>query len=90
LLIDGPAVFGIERWQHLEEQRGLRGIEAPLAEAAALGILVDQPVRTLAELLLILVNGAALSVAAHQNPKEARVQTSAALVAVVEGLRARR
>jgi AcrR family transcriptional regulator len=87
LLIDGPAVFGIKRWQELEEERGLRGIEAPLAEAAALGILKDQPVRTLAELLLILVNGAALYVAAHQNPQDARIQTSAALVAIVEGLR---
>ncbi|WP_319445155.1 MULTISPECIES: TetR/AcrR family transcriptional regulator [unclassified Mycobacterium] len=87
LLIDGPAVFGIKRWQELEEARGLRGIEAPLAEAAALGILKDQPVRTLAELLLILVNGAALYVAAHQNPQDARIQTSAALVAIVEGLR---
>lgn len=89
LLIDGPAVFGMKRWQELEEQRGLRGIEAPLAEAAELGLLVDQPVRTLAEMLLILVNGAALSVAAHENPMDARIQTSAALVAIVEGLRVR-
>lgn len=90
LLIDGPAVFGMKRWQELEEQRGLRGIVAPLAEAAELGILVDQPVRTLAALLLILVNGAALSVAANDNPQDARIQTSAALVAIVEGLRATR
>ncbi|MDT5259359.1 MAG: hypothetical protein QOD10_4439 [Mycobacterium sp.] len=87
LLIDGPAVFGIKRWQELEERRGIRGIEAALAEAAELGILTDQPVRALAELLLILVNGAALSIAAHQNPHQARIQTSAALVAIVEGLR---
>lgn len=89
LLVDGPAVFGLERWQELEEQRGLAGIEDYLAQAAALGILVAQPVRALAALLLILVNGAALSVAGHDDPQRARVQTSAALVAIVEGLRSR-
>jgi AcrR family transcriptional regulator len=90
LLIDGPAVFGIKRWQELEERRGLAAIEAHLTEAAALGILKDQPTRALAQLLLILVNGAALSVAGHHDPLHARTQTSAALVEIVEGLRVSR
>jgi AcrR family transcriptional regulator len=90
LLIDGPAVFGLKRWQELEEQRGLAAIEAHLADAAELGILTDQPVRALAELLLILVNGTALSVAGQHDPQHARVQTTAALGAIVEGLRVRR
>jgi AcrR family transcriptional regulator len=87
LLIDGPAVFGLQRWQELEEQRGLASIETHLAEAVALGILKDQSTRALAELLLILVNGAALSIAGHRDPQRARIETGAALVAIVEGLR---
>lgn len=90
LLIDGPAVFGLKRWQELEEQRGLAAIEAHLSEAVTLGIIDDQPVRPLAALLLILVNGAALSIAGHDDPKRARVQTGTALVAIVDGLRSAR
>jgi AcrR family transcriptional regulator len=90
LLVDGPAVFGLKRWQDLEEQRGLPAIEAHLAEAAELGILVDQPVRTLARLLLILVNGAALSVAGRHDPQHARTETASALGTIVEGLRSTR
>jgi AcrR family transcriptional regulator len=87
LLIDGPAVFGLKRWQELEEQRGLASIEAQLLAAEERGIIAHQPVRPLAQMLLILVNGAALSVAGHQDPKRARVEAGAALVTLVEGLR---
>jgi hypothetical protein len=89
LLIDGPAVFGLKRWQELEEQRGLASIESQLAAAAERGIIARQPVRPLAQMLLILVSGAALSIAGHDDPKRARVEVGAALVTMVEGLRAR-
>lgn len=89
LLVDGPAVFGPTRWHQAERARGLVPIEQRIQDAIDAGLVEVQPVRPLAQLLLMLVNDTALLIAASADRASARRDAGAALSRLVGGLRSR-
>ncbi|HEX5256624.1 MAG TPA: TetR/AcrR family transcriptional regulator [Mycobacterium sp.] len=88
LLVDGPAVFGPARWHRAEQARGLQPIEQRLRAAIEAGLVDEQPIGPLAQILLMLVNDTALMIAASDDPADARRDAGAALSRLVAGLRA--
>jgi AcrR family transcriptional regulator len=89
ILIDGPAVFGADRWRMMQTRRGLDAIAEGLERAIAEGAIEPQSVPALAQLLLALVDEAAIIVAKSDDPAAARAEVSAALNTLVAGLRIR-
>ncbi|MFI5507618.1 TetR/AcrR family transcriptional regulator [Mycobacterium sp. NPDC051804] len=89
ILVDGPAVFGADRWRVMQSRRGLDSISDGLERAIAEGAMAPQPVPALAQLLLALVDEAAIIVAKSDDPAKARVEVSAALNNLIAGLRIR-
>jgi AcrR family transcriptional regulator len=87
LLIDGPAVLGWETWRSVEERYGLGAIEALLAEAVEEGTIRDRPLSALSHMLLAAVDEAALYIAGSDEPQRARAEASAALDALLAGIR---
>ncbi|HEX5405966.1 MAG TPA: TetR/AcrR family transcriptional regulator [Pseudonocardiaceae bacterium] len=63
VLTDGPAVLGWREWREIETEHGLGMISEMLEGAMAAGLMVRQPVRVLAQLLLSALIEAALLVA---------------------------
>ena len=88
LLVDGPAVFGPAQWHRAEQARGLAPIEQRLSAAIEAGVVDEQPVGPLAQILLMLVNDTALLIAAADDRVTARRDAGAALSRLVAGLRA--
>ena len=87
LLVDGPAVFGPNRWHQAEQARGLVPIEDRITAGIAAGVIEEQPVRSLAMILLMLVNDTALMIASADDRATARRDAGAALSRLISGLR---
>ena len=87
ILVDGPAVIGADRWRSLQTRRGVDSIADGLTRAIDEGLIADQPVPALAQLLLALVDEAAMIVAKSDDPVAARDQVSVPLNSLVNGLR---
>lgn len=88
ILIDGPSVLGWDEWRAVEEQYGLSLVAAGLASCMAGGFIPQQPVAPLAHLLLAAVNEAGLVIARSSDVKAARAEVGAAMLRLLEGLRA--
>lgn len=73
-LTDAPAVLGWEAWRELEAEYGLKLLVDALAGAHAEGLLVDLPLRTLAQLVLSAVMEAARMIAAADDPARVRAE----------------
>jgi AcrR family transcriptional regulator len=87
ILVDGPAVLGWNEWRELEAKYGIGVIEAALVVAMDEGAIARQPPRELAHLILAVLDEAALLIAHADDPEAARVNASAALGQLLEGLR---
>jgi AcrR family transcriptional regulator len=75
VLTDAPAVLGWRAWREIETEHGLGTITESLERAMAAGLMVEQPVRVLAQLLLSALIEAALLVAdASQSDQRATVR----------------
>jgi AcrR family transcriptional regulator len=88
LLIDGPAVFGWERWRELQTAT-LQGMVYTFRMLMDEGIIARRPAEPLAHLIVAALNDAALSIAHAPDPKAALTVFTEALLALVEGLRIR-
>ena len=88
LLIDGPVVFGWERWQQLQSAT-LEGIVATLRVLMDQGVIAKRPPGSLGQLIVAARNDAALAIAHAADPKTALTEVTEALLALVEGLRIR-
>lgn len=82
VLLDAPSVLGWQAWRDIEAEHGLKLMKDALAEAAAAGLIPEQPIEPLAHMLLAAVNEAALLVANAKHPKKARAEVGA----TVDGL----
>jgi AcrR family transcriptional regulator len=89
LLVDAPAVFGWDRWRELEADYGVGAIEAMLTAALENNLIEPQPLRSLAHLLLGLVDEAALYIANAADKAMASEQMTAHVNRLIAGLRRR-
>ena len=71
-LADAPAVLGWSAWREIEAEYGLGLLTDALTRFSETGLLVPQPVRTLAQLVLSAVMEAAHIIAAAEDPAAAR------------------
>jgi AcrR family transcriptional regulator len=83
LLVDGPAVLGWGRWRDLQAELVLADVVTTLVMLMDQGVVDRRPPEPLADLLLALLNEAALMIAHGTDPDEA----GGALHALVRGLR---
>jgi AcrR family transcriptional regulator len=86
LLIDGPVVFGWNRWRELQSET-LQGMVKTLWMLMDEAVIARQPAEPLAHLIVAALNDAALSIAHAQDPKAALDGFTEALLTLVEGLR---
>ena len=87
-LTDAPAVLGWEEWREIDNRHGLGLTRAALAGAVEAGVLRPVPLETMAHLLVAALSEAAFVIANADDPAAAREKTEAALVELLEGLRA--
>ncbi|WP_236789669.1 TetR/AcrR family transcriptional regulator [Amycolatopsis sp. GM8] len=78
-LTDGPAVLGWNVWRALEENYALGMMERMLAQAMRDGLIVAQPVRALAQLVLSAIMEAARMIAASEHPEPTRAEVQQVL-----------
>jgi AcrR family transcriptional regulator len=78
-LTDAPAVLGWDVWREIEAEYGLGLIAGVLERARADGLIVDAPVRTLAQLVLSAVMEAARMIAAADDPVRTRAEAQQVL-----------
>ncbi|MDG4668172.1 TetR family transcriptional regulator [Mycobacterium sp. 236(2023)] len=89
ILIDGPAVLGADRWRALQSRRGVDAISDQLALAISDGAVAAQDVDVLAQLLLAVIDEAAMLIAKSDDPVAARENVSAVVNSLISGLRVR-
>ncbi len=87
LLLDAPAVLGVERWRTVEAEYGLgllsRGLEAILK----VGGMKPLPVRAMAHLLLGAISEGALMIASAGDPERAHREVVAGLQQMLGSLK---
>lgn len=86
LLLDGPSVLGWEAWRALENEYGLGALRELLEQAVVDGSLPEQPVESLAHMLLAAVNEAALYVAHAADPGAAKRSAISSVDAILSGI----
>lgn len=86
-LMDGPAVLGWEEWKRIDAQHGLELLEEALRQAMDIGDIRQQPVRTLARIMLGALTEGALHIAASEDEDAARHEVIEVVRNLIEGLR---
>jgi AcrR family transcriptional regulator len=87
-LVDAPAVLGWDEWRQIDERYGLGLTRGALGGAIEAGVLRPLPLEALSHLLLASLSEAALMIASAEDPASTRQEVEAALVELLEGLRA--
>lgn len=87
MLVDGPAVLGWQAWRELELAYGFGLLRDSLRLVIEEGLLEDQPVDPLANLLAGAINEAAMLIAHAEDPETERRASGAALDRLLQGLR---
>ncbi|MGH2957594.1 MAG: TetR/AcrR family transcriptional regulator [Solirubrobacterales bacterium] len=87
-LTDAPAVLGWREWREIDARYGLGLTRAALAGAIEAGVLREVPLQPTSHLLVAALAEAAFFVADAQDPSTARERAEAALLELLEGLRA--
>lgn len=88
LLIDGPAVLGLDAWREMAEEYGLGVVKASLQHGMESGALLRQPVDPLAHMLIGALDEAALYIARAEDHDAALRETAAAVDRLVDSLAA--
>jgi AcrR family transcriptional regulator len=86
LLIDGPAVLGLERWRKLQAET-IEGMGRTLQRHMDAGTIAAREPEPLARMIVAALNDAALSIAHAADQKAALKTYSDAMLALVDGLR---
>ncbi len=89
VLIDAPAVFGLEKWRESDQSYYLAAMKNAVQAAMDHGQIERQPVDPLAHLILGALTEATMLVAHAEDRTAARREVSAAVRRLFEGLRAR-
>jgi AcrR family transcriptional regulator len=87
VLLDGPAVLGLERWRELEDQYALSAVLAGLQQAMDDGVVARRPALPLARMVLAAINEAGLYIAQSDRPRVARREAGETFDALLDGLR---
>ena len=87
-LTDAPVVLGWKEWREIDERHGLGLTRAALAGAVDAGVLRPMPIEPMAHLLVAALSEAAFVIANAEQPRRARTEVEAALLHLIEGLRA--
>jgi hypothetical protein len=87
-LTDAPSVLGWQEWREIDNRHGLGLTRAALQGAVDAGVLRPIAVEPMAHLFVAALSEAAFLIAYADQPREARVQVEAALLKLVDGLRA--
>ncbi len=88
LLVDAPTVLGWDEWRAMDEASSARHLKEALESLMRAGIIDDQPVEPLAQLLSGAMNEAALWLA-RTGDERALEEAAEALDRILEGLRTR-
>ncbi len=87
VLLDAPSVLGWKTWQEIDEQYALAGLTAALQAAMDDGLLVRQPAKPLAQVLLGALNQAALVIARSDDVAASRAELGRTITRLLDGLR---
>lgn len=63
VLIEGPSIFGEEKWREIDARLGLKTVMAGAKVLMTAGIIAEQPVKPIAILLMGAMNAAGFAVA---------------------------
>ncbi|HEX3787123.1 MAG TPA: helix-turn-helix domain-containing protein [Pseudonocardiaceae bacterium] len=85
-LTDAPAVLGWDTWRAIENEHGLGLLTEMLESGMRDGLLIAQPVRVLAQLILSAVIEGALLVASAEDRGVARGEVRQGMVSLLAGL----
>lgn len=88
VMLDGPAVLGLEEWRRLDNEYSFQELKIGVGEVMKAGFLPELPVDALAVMLSGAMNEAALHCANAANPARALKESQATIVAILEALRA--
>jgi AcrR family transcriptional regulator len=89
-LLDGPSVLGWDRWREIGAEHGLGLIEATLQGAIDAGAIAEQPVRSLAHVLMGALDEGAMLVARADDPEAARAEVGRTIDTLLGALSADR
>ena len=89
LLLDAPAVLGLQTWREIDARYSLGTTQEALQGVMDAGGLEPQPVEPLAHMLLGALHEAAHYIVDAPDPRAARAETGKTLVRLLEGLRPR-
>lgn len=87
VFLDAPSALGWERWRELDGKYGGEIIWMALEVAMDAGLIERQPLRPLVHMVAGALNEAAMGMIRSDDPQAARVETGAAVVRLLEGLR---
>jgi AcrR family transcriptional regulator len=87
LLLDGPAVFGWERWREIQSEFTHARLTMVLDRLVEAGTIAREPTAPLANLLLAALYDAGMSIAHAADPAAERQAVATALMTLVSGLR---
>jgi AcrR family transcriptional regulator len=87
MLIDGPSVLGWIEWRAIEERYGFGLLRAYLAQAMEQGLIEQQPIESLTNVLAGAMNEAAILVANAEDRDAARRDVGDSIARLLSGLR---
>lgn len=86
LVIEAPVVLGWKAWCDIAQEHEVRALAKRLGEAVAAGIIREQPLETMAQVLLGALNTAARVVTTAADPVSARAQVGETIERLLRGL----
>jgi AcrR family transcriptional regulator len=86
ILLDAPSVLGWAAFRDVAQRYSLGMTEQLLTEAIKAGQLADQPVRSLAHVLIGALDEAAMAIATADDPKRARRETREVLHRLIDAM----
>jgi len=87
VLIDAPAVLGLERWREADQSYYLAGMKALIQAAIDERLIEDQPVNPLAHIIFGALHEAAMLIARDNDKATARHSVSGVIERLFDGLR---
>jgi AcrR family transcriptional regulator len=87
VLIDGPSVLGWQGYWELQEQYSLGALQMALQAAIDSGIIAQQPVRPLAQILISTLHEGGLIIANAEDESTARGEVGQTVARLLDGLR---
>lgn len=87
-LTDAPSVLGWQEWREIDNRHGLGLTRAALQGAVDAGVVRPIAVEPMAHLFVAALSEAAFVIAYSDHPRKARAEVEAALIQLIEGLRA--